>query len=603
MDEIKAVITQGQGLVGATLTGATAAVANNDKGPNKVLKEIRDINEETKENTQSFLDTMNKIFNFDKEKFRREQDQMRELAKEATQRGAAAAQSVRTTIDESDFGVKALAGIAALVFFAKQLGMNTDVLKLPAQLKAIEGMAAFARGIGRIATFGFYDDILKSVKAVFTRFTGFIRESFIKNIQAPLLEQFNRFKTFISNSFLGQIVRNFDTFVLQPIKNFFGLGTESRGFFQTIKMLFQKAVLAVKPTINFIKGFLGGLITGGGLFSASGPLRAIIAPISAVARGIGRLFVPLAVLLGIFDGVSGFMKEYENTGSIIDGIKGAVVAIVDGFIGSFVRFVGDFLGFLLGLIGLDRLGNAISDFAGQITKFFADAVKGIMNVLLGILTFDFNRIKEGVLGMLGSVGNFFLELAMAPINLIVNLIKDIFSFGDPEKPFSLRDFILGEDGVVMRVWNWFKGLFSIDFTAIKTKLFNMGTILKGLALGGVAAAKAILPGGESPAEAFRRVYNEVVKGGQAPTEIKGENGENIVKVASTDVQGNVVEYRNKTNTIKENSTQLKGDTVITQITNGGNNIQSSNSSNTYAGKLNTSVDPYHDKFAASSFAT
>ena len=35
MDEIKAVITQGQGLVGATLTGATAAVANNEKGPSK----------------------------------------------------------------------------------------------------------------------------------------------------------------------------------------------------------------------------------------------------------------------------------------------------------------------------------------------------------------------------------------------------------------------------------------------------------------------------------------------------------------------------------------------------------------------------------------
>ena len=103
-------------------------------------------------------------------------------------------------------------------------------------------MAAFARGIGRIATFGFYDDILKSVKAVFTRFAAFVREGFIKNIQTPLLDQFNRFKTFISNSFIGQIAKNFDTFILTPIKNFFGMGTEGRGFFQTIKMLFQKAV-------------------------------------------------------------------------------------------------------------------------------------------------------------------------------------------------------------------------------------------------------------------------------------------------------------------------------------------------------------------------
>ena len=45
--------------------------------------------------------------------------------------------------------------------------------------------------------------------------------------------------------------------------------------------------------------------------------------------------------------------------------------------------------------------------------------------------------------------------------------------------------------------------------------------------------------------------------------------------------------------------QLKGDTVITQITDGGTNVQSMNTSNTYAGKLDTSVDAYHDKFAAS----
>ena len=603
MDEIKAVITQGQGLVGATLTGATAAVTNNDKGPTKVLKQIRDISEETKENTETFADTMNKMFNFDKEKFRREQDQMRELAKEASKKGAAAATAIKTEIDESDFSMKALAGVAALALFAKQLGMNTDVFKLPMQIKAIRAMASFAVGVGRIATLGFYDDIVKGVRAVFTQFGKNFRLGFVNNIQTPLMNQVKAFKNFISNSFLGQLVKNFDTNILQPIKNFFGMGSGSRGIFGTISMMFAKARAGLKPVVDGLKGFFGALVTGTGLFAATGPLRAIIRPISAVARSVGKLFLPLTVLLGIFDGVMGFIKEYQNTGSIVDGIKGAVVGIVDGFIGSFVRIIGDFVGFLLKLVGLENLGKFVSDFGKRITGFFADAVKGIMNVLLGIITFDPKRIKDGVLGMLGGAANFFLELVMTPVNFIANLIKDIFGFGDPEKPFSLKDFILGEDGIVMKLVNWFKGLFSIDFTSIKTKLFNMGKILKGLGAGGIAAAKAILPGGESPAEAFRRVFNEYTKGGTTSTDIKGENGENIVKVASTDVQGNVVEYKTKTNTIKENSKELKGDTVITQITNGGNNIQSSNSSNTFAGKLNTNVDPYHDKFAAASFAT
>ena len=37
--------------------------------------------------------------------------------------------------------------------------------------------------------------------------------------------------------------------------------------------------------------------------------------------------------------------------------------------------------------------------------------------------------------------------------------------------------------------------------------------------------------------------------------------------------------------------QLKGD-IITQITDGGTNVQSMNTSNTFAGKLDTSVNDY-----------
>ena len=35
----------------------------------------------------------------------------------------------------------------------------------------------------------------------------------------------------------------------------------------------------------------------------------------------------------------------------------------------------------------------------------------------------------------------FLDIVYAPVNLSVNFIKDIFKFGDPEKPFKLSDFL------------------------------------------------------------------------------------------------------------------------------------------------------------------
>ena len=47
----------------------------------------------------------------------------------------------------------------------------------------------------------------------------------------------------------------------------------------------------------------------------------------------------------------------------------------------------------------------------------------------------------------------------APVNLIVNAIKDIFGFGDPEEPFRLSDFVLE---TFPKIGDFFKSLLDID---------------------------------------------------------------------------------------------------------------------------------------------
>ena len=177
--------------------------------------------------------------------------------------------------------------------------------------------------------------------------------------------------------------------------------------------------------------------------------------------------------------------------------------------------------------------------------------------------------------------------------MAVNFIKDIFGFGNPDEPFSLLDFFLGDDGPVMSAFNWFKSLFTIDFGAIKQKLFDMGKLFKGLAMGGVAAAKAILPGGESPGEAFRRVFDSYTKGNEISTDV--ESGTEIAKIASEDVSGNTTETIYKTSTINNNA----GNGAVTIINNDQSTKQVANSnlvkSETYTGSLNVSIDPYFDR--------
>ena len=65
-------------------------------------------------------------------------------------------------------------------------------------------------------------------------------------------------------------------------------------------------------------------------------------------------------------------------------------------------------------------------------------------------------------------------------------------------------------------------MFDLDFKQVLGKFADIGAaigrVLKGIALGSIAAVKAAFPGGESPMEAFKRVYDEVSnKGNDSPT--------------------------------------------------------------------------------------
>ena len=60
-------------------------------------------------------------------------------------------------------------------------------------------------------------------------------------------------------------------------------------------------------------------------------------------------------------------------------------------------------------------------------------------------------------------GKALFDIVFYGINLAINAVKDIFGFGDPEKPFKLSEFLFGPEGIVTSVVNFFKKIFSPDF--------------------------------------------------------------------------------------------------------------------------------------------
>jgi len=596
-----AAVQSAQTAVGSALTGGTMAMAGAGASGGAdtipLLEDLRAIGKENERNTQSFMETLRAMFAFDKEKFARERDQSRELRKEKKDAviNAEPAKGISGEDLTGGLGAKGLAAIAGLAFFAKEMGLNTDIAKLPQQVKSIKGMATFAKGVGSVATLGMGPKVVDDMKAALkaTKINP-------KSVQQSM-DLFDDAVKTRSTSFFGKggILSTSYTKTLDSVADSFTkfkTSITSNRAFVTIADNFKEAKTTLQATFKPVKDALTG---SGGLFASAkngGALAKMIEPLKAIGKTIGKLFLPITLVLGIFDGYTGFMEEYEKEQSFIDGIRGAITGIIDGFIGSFVRLATGAIGKGLEYLGLENVGKFIAEFGEDITASFKQTVGGLVDIVTGIFTLDLERILQGVGATMAGLGNFLFDIVSFPINSAVNFVKDLFGFGNPDEPFNLKDFFFGEDGPIMSAYNYIKDLFSIDFNAIKQKLFDMGTLLKGLGAGGIAAAKAILPGGESPAEAFRRVFDSYTKGNEVEAEpLEGDS--QLAKTTATDIEGNTTETVYKTDTI--NNTGDTANANVTYVDNSNKQATTTNlaKTETYTGPLFTSSDPYFDRYA------
>ena len=586
-----AAIQSAQMAVGSSIAGGAGAISSPaDMEQTSILDRIKEISQDTKESIESMAKTMADQFVFDKDKFRREMDARREAEKERLRAMGDSSQAIQLPTKEEatgGFGKLALGGIAAVAAFAEALNVDA-ILRLPQQLKSIKAMATFAKGVGTISTLGFGPAIVDRMKASIKSIS--LKPSEIKIVNEDLLKRFKDMFRPVTNLF-ERMRLQFRLFTMELRAPIDKLKDITRSVQKTIdpiidgiKSAFARVRAVLKPITDTIKGLFG---------SGTGVVSKMIEPLKTLGKTIGRLFLPVTLILGVIDGVKGFMDEYGETGSIVDGIRGAVTGIIDGFIGGLVRLVGSAIEYIFSFLGLDNLGASINEKINLLMDNFLQAIGGITDIITGLFTFDGERIMSGLGAMFSGVGGFFLNLLSAPIDMAVNFMKDIFGFGDPEKPFSLKDWLLGS---LNSVWEWVKSLFTFDFSSIGNSLFNIGTMMKALAAGGLAAAGAMLPGGESPGEAFSRKYNEVMSSGNDSGEIVNE-GDNISRITTENSNGDVTTTTYKTNTINQAPPGMAPVTIVNNQPTNISNQQSSSSNSINAVNLDTSTDSYWDRLS------
>jgi hypothetical protein len=605
--DILPIISLGQSFNANALAGVGASAANDNTV--NLLEDLRDIGRQNEENTQSLLETMAGMFAFDKERFRRERDQLREQNKESLSTPGAGIQLPGVQEMTGGFGVKALAGVAALAFFAKELGANTDILKLPQQLKSIRAMTNFVKGVGNIGSLGLggklADDAKAAIKAVkvdpsdITKAVKTMFDDTFKGIANLLKGTPDNPSVFtrITNSFTKSLDTVKDTFT--GIKATITESTAFKSMTTFADDIAQSISKTFKPFKDAIMSIFKPAAAGAGAAGASsGVLASIITPLKGIASAIGKIFLPLTIILGVFDGYKGFEEEYKDEQSILDGLRGGIKGIVDGFIGSFVRIIGSAFDFVLSFFGLDDTGESVSTFAKDVTKAFEESVGGLVDVFTGILSFDPKRVKEGLVNLVGGTLDWASDILFAPINLAINFVKDIFGIGEEDAPaFNLKDYIFGPEGVMTQLIDKIKDIFTIDFDAIKQDFFDFGRFIKAVTLAsGVAVATAAnIFSDETAGEAYKRKFDEVMSGG-GDTINEGDTYE------TKNIEGDKTETSKKTEMLKEGDTNKGGDIVIGSIDQSvkDQSQKGYKSENSYA-PLSTANDPYFDRINYNGF--
>src|SRR6056300_1668888 len=589
-----AAIQSGQMAVGSAIAGSAGAVSSPaDLEQTSILDKMKEIAIDTRQSIDAMVEIQAARFSFDKDAFRREQDARREAEKERLKAKLSGDQSIKLPTKEEatgGLGKLGLAGLFAVAAFAKALNVD-EILRLPQQLKSIKAMATFAKGVGTISTLGFGSKILDTMKSAFNSIK--IKPSETKLINSELAKKFKDLFKPITNIFenIRYQFRLFTMSLRQPMQNLQKTIATGRKILRPVIAAITTAFTTIRATLKPITDTVKGLFGG-----KSGILSKILGPLKILGGVIGKLFLPITLILGVIDGVQGFMKEFGETGSILDGIRGAVVGIVDGFIGGLVRLIGSAVEWILGFFGLDNLGKSINEKINQLMDSFLSIIGGITDLISGLFSFDGERIMKGLGAIFSGVGGFFANILSLPIDLAVNFIKDLFGFGNPDKPFSLKTWLFGGDGekgLIGRIWDSIKSVFTLPeggfISGFVDKIINIGRVIKAIGVAGLAAAGALLPGGEGPGEAFKRKFDEVMNGGVGDATTNNLTTDNS--------SGDMSTTTNNTKTMTEGSTTQGGNVTIIDNSNKQNNASNQSSTTHQTLSLDTSVDRQYERDA------
>ncbi len=379
-------------------------------------------------------------------------------------------------VDDIVLGAKnAVAGIKSFFSgFAGKLNIvdKVDDVILGAK-NSVAGIKSFFSGfVGKLTptSLGVVDDIIlgaknsaTSVKSFFSGFKGaFTLTDTATDLLAPVTKTISTIKSF------------FNPFTTL---NLMGAGAGAVGKTAETAVDGAKAgVKSIQGIMATVKSFMSPLRLGLVAMDAG---MAVFQPIikfaGTLGTVLGKIFLPITILMSVFDLVTGFMDGYDEEGTIIGGMEGGISKMLVGLVGIPLDFLKAGIAWLGTKMGFDM--KWLSEFSfsdmisGLVGKIF-DGIQGMVDFVKDL--FDFSDLS--IFEIFGKL----IDIVFAPLNLAINFVKGLFGFGDPEEPFSLSGLIFD---TAKSIFDWFTGLFDIDIMGLIKSIPGAGKVLKFFGFG------------------------------------------------------------------------------------------------------------------------
>ena len=388
-------------------------------------------------------------------------------------------------------------GATKLAGYFKPLGDMFDKIKNSKFIKNIDNL------LGKVST---------SISNKFTNFGKLIKDSkflasvdeYFKGIKTAISTKFTNFGTALKNTkifgaidelifpikrFGEALSTRFTTIATKGddvIKTFGGVGDKLASAARVTGGIIKRFTIidtivdTVKGFINPIKGAFNAIKTGS---DALKPFMEGFKPVMEFAKGIGKvlgkIFLPITILMSAFDFVTGFMDGYDE-GGVLGGLEGGISKLFQGLIGMPLDLLKSGVGYILGFFGFDKAKEALDKFS--FSQLIDDLVGSIFSGLQGVFGFLANLFDFSDLTIF-KVFSKLVDIVFLPLNLAINFVKDIFGFGDQEEPFSFGDFISGMIGKAVKMITDF---FNIDLDAVTNyiKGFIPDSLLSFFGFGG-----------------------------------------------------------------------------------------------------------------------